>query len=66
MVMIMDDEYGDIEDIECPKCGSPDYDWENIDSYPNGNIWMCTCADCGKKFRVMEQSFYRIMGQDEW
>ena len=52
-------EYIDIEDITCPKCGCEDFEWDNIDSYPNSNTWECECTECGHKFIVVEESFYR-------
>ena len=61
---IFGEEYIDMEDIACPKCGCEDFEWDNIDSYPNGNTWECECAECGHKFRVIEESFYQIEDEE--
>lgn len=53
-------DYIDMKDIHCPKCGSDDFEWENVESYPDGNTWHCTCAECGHEYTVIEESFYRI------
>lgn len=58
--ILFGEEYCDIGDIRCPKCGCEDYEWENVDSYPDGDTWRCTCDECGHQFTVYEESFYRI------
>ena len=61
---ICGEEYIDMEDIACPKCGCEDFEWENDGSYPNCEIWICECAECGHKFKVIEESFYQIIDEE--
>lgn len=61
---IFGEEYLDMEDLKCPKCGCEDFDWDNDGSYPNTEIWDCKCCECGHKFRVIEESFYQIEDEE--
>lgn len=57
--------YMDMEDITCPKCGSDCFEWDNVGSYPNSDEWECECDECGKKFTVFQESFYKIEKDDD-
>ena len=61
---IFGEEYLDMEDLKCPKCGCEDFEWDNDGSYPNTEIWDCKCCECGHKFRVIEESFYQIEDEE--
>ena len=61
---ICGEEYIDIEDIHCPKCGYEDFEWENNSSYPNCDIWKCKCDKCGHRFTVVEERFYQIEDEE--
>ena len=61
---IFGEEYLDMEDLKCPKCGCEDFDWDNDGSYPNSEIWDCKCCECGHKFTVIEESFYQIEDEE--
>lgn len=62
---IFGEVYCDINDLECPKCGSEDFEWdEHEECDPDSDVWICECCECGHRFRVLQESFYRVEDEE--